>query len=138
MLQATFRIALLLMTLGRPLTSLKSCASKRSMSSFFQRPTATIGLPIYTRMLLANTQVRVSLMSRSTLRSFHFRWPRLRLMLATHFSLCAYWSMCTGTLRYLTCVAQGMPAMSGMFSSVRTCDFVLLSLKFHIPFREYQ
>ena len=73
MLQATFRMAFLLMILERTLTSLKNCASMRSMSSLFQRPAVTIGVPIYIRMLLANTQVRVSLMSRSTFAELPFQ-----------------------------------------------------------------
>ena len=71
MLHATFMMALLLMMLGRPLIYLKSCASVRSMFYLFQRPAATIGVPMYTRMLLASTHVRVSLMAESTFLSFH-------------------------------------------------------------------
>ena len=73
MLHATFMMALLLMMLGRPLIYLKSCASVRSMSSLFHRPAATIEVAMYTRMLLASTHVRVSLMTESTILSFNFR-----------------------------------------------------------------
>ena len=90
MLHATFKMALLAMMLERQLTSLKSYASMRSISSLFQRLAATVGVPVYTKILLASTHVRVSLISKSTLRSFHLRCPRLRLMLATHFSLWAF------------------------------------------------
>ena len=134
-LHATFMMALLLMMLGRPLICLKSCASVRSMSSLFQKPAATIGVPIYTRMLLARTHVRVSLMAESTFLSFHFRCPKLRFILAGHFSFCVYMSKCTGTPMYFTCVTHGMPAMSSDLSSVSTCDFALFSLRFHAPHR---
>jgi len=87
MLHATFMMALLLIMLGRPLIYLKSCASVRSISSLFHKPAATMGVPMYTRMLLASTHVSVSLMAESTFRSFHFRCPRLRFTLARHFSL---------------------------------------------------
>ena len=86
-------------------------------------------------MLLASTQVNVSLMSRSTLRSFHLRWPRLRLMLAMHFSRCTFYSMWIGTPRYLTWVSHGMPAISVMLSSVSTWDLDLFSFRFHTPLR---
>jgi hypothetical protein len=135
MLHATFMMALLLMMLGRPFICRKSCASVRSMSSLFHKPAATIGVPIYTRMLLASTQVRVSLMAESTFFSFHFRWPRLRLMLARHFSFYVLMSRCTGTPRYLTCVTHGIPAMLSYLSSVSTYDFALFSLRFHAPLR---
>ena len=39
-------MALLLITLGRLLNSLKSCASRQSMSYLFQRPAATMGAPV--------------------------------------------------------------------------------------------
>ena len=73
MLHATFIMALLLIIFGRPLICLKSWASVRSMSSLFQRPAATIGVPIYTSILLASTHVSVSLMAESTFLSFHFK-----------------------------------------------------------------
>ena len=34
-------------------------------------------------------------------------------MLETHFSFFSFWSRCTGTPRYFTWVAQGMPAIVG-------------------------
>ena len=46
MLQATFMIALLLITLGRLLTSMKSWASKRSMSSLFHCRAAIMEVPV--------------------------------------------------------------------------------------------
>jgi hypothetical protein len=73
MLHATFIMALLLIMLGRPLICLKSYASVRSISSLFHRPAATIGVPIYTSMLLASTHVSVSLIAESTFLSFHFK-----------------------------------------------------------------
>jgi hypothetical protein len=45
------------------------------------------------------TNFRVYLISRSNLRSFHFRCPRLCLMLDKHFYICTFWSRSTGTLR---------------------------------------
>ena len=72
------------------------------------------------RMLLANTQVRVSLISMSTLRSFHFIRPRFLLMLAMHCSLWTLGSRHMGTPRYFTWVKHGIPAIFGMGSSVRT------------------
>ena len=44
--QATFIRALLLTRLGRLLMDLYSCASVRSMSSLFQIPAATMGVPM--------------------------------------------------------------------------------------------
>ena len=73
MLHATFMMALLLMMLGRPLIYLKSCTSVHSMSSLFHKPAATIEVAMYTRMLLASTHAKVSLMAESTFLSFHFR-----------------------------------------------------------------
>ena len=105
------------------------------MSSLFHKPAATIGVPIYTRMLLARTQVRVSLMAQSTFLSFHFRWPRLRLMLAWHFAFYVLMSRCTGTPRYLTCVTHGIPAILSCLSSVSTYDFALFCLRLHAPLR---
>ena len=70
-------------------------------------------------------------MSESTFRSFHLRWPRFRFTLARHFSLWAFGSTWTGTPRYLTSSAHGIPAMAVSLSSVKTCDLVLFSFRFH-------
>ena len=54
MLHATFMMALLLIMLGRPLIYLKSYASVRSISSLFQKPAATMGVPIMLIRVIRN------------------------------------------------------------------------------------
>ena len=90
---------------------------------------------MYTSMLLASTHVSVSLIAESTFLNFHFKCPRLRFTLARHFSLWVFGSTWTGTPRYLTSSAHGIPAIFASLSSVKTCDLVLFSFRFHAGVR---
>ena len=54
MLHANYIMPLLQKILGRRLICQKSCTLRRSISSIFHSPAATLRVPIYIRMLLAS------------------------------------------------------------------------------------
>ena len=128
---ATFITALLLTTFVSACTSLYSCTSIRSMSFYFHLPAATRGVPMYTRILLASTHVRVSFIATSTFLNFHLRKFRLRWIELMHISVCCLSFTWIGTPRYLTFVMHGIPPMFCMLSLVRIWDLSLFIFKLH-------